>query len=92
VKQHDLKAQVKAFGIDSLLPPLKLTERQAFVLRAIHDHGPIGWLAGSLRAGGARGRMCNRLVEHGLLTGPPYVITQAGRDILASAQPQEGKL
>lgn len=80
--RYDLAEQVKTLGADSLLPPVKLTKRQAEGLRRIRDHGPQAWDTGIGRAGGAVGRMFCRLAKLGMCSHAPYTITQYGSDVL----------
>jgi hypothetical protein len=56
-----------------------LTDPQARALRRIRDLGSMAWCDGS-RAGGAIARMFNKLVDRGLCTSPPYLITDLGRE------------
>lgn len=66
---------------------LTLTTQQLRTLQDICDRGPYAWCDGvRSRAGGARARMCDRLVSAGLLKGPPYAVTAAGRLALKAAK------
>jgi len=58
-----------------------LTEQQARGLRRIRDLGPMAWCDGG-RAGGAIGRMFDRMAQRGLCTPVPHTITDLGREAI----------
>lgn len=59
-----------------------LTKNQADALTRLRNGQ--AWDYGKSRGGGSTSRMFSRLVEAGLIEGPPYKITKKGRDTLAS--------
>lgn len=62
---------------------LRLTMKQAEGLRRIRDRGPMAWCDGiKSRAGGATGRMFDRMAAEGLCTRAPHRITSKGRETL----------
>lgn len=63
----------------------QLTKDQIDALRRIRDRGSSAWCDGRGRAGGAVSRMFDLLRAMGLVTPPPYTITDAGRTVLADA-------
>ena len=58
---------------------MRLTMEQLEALKLARDYGPTAVVK---RNAGARSRMCKRLVAEGLMTGPPFEITLAGRTAL----------
>jgi hypothetical protein len=63
----------------------KLTHAQRRILETARDYGHALAKTGTRsRSGGAISRMCDRLVELGLLTTPPHEITEAGRSVLSN--------
>lgn len=70
----------------------ELTEPQRKALIAARDYGHAFARFGTRgRAGGAYGRMCDRLVERGLLTTAPHQITEAGRTLISPPDSGGGK-
>lgn len=67
-----------------------LTKPQADGLRRIM-RGPECWCAGS-RAGGAVGRMFDRMALAGLCTSAPHYITSRGRKALAAYDESKSKM
>jgi len=62
--------------------PTRLSKAQKEALERVRDKGPHAWARGKGRAGGAVARMFERMVVAGLVSGPPYEITEAGRAAL----------
>lgn len=60
----------------------RLTDPQGLLLQRIHEYGPDAWATNRSRTGGAVSRMADRLMVAGLLTGPPFELTFAGRKAL----------
>jgi hypothetical protein len=58
-------------------PQWEVNHTQAAAIERLRDRGVYAWKNGSNK-GGATGRMLQRLVERGFLTGPPYVPTAEG--------------
>lgn len=59
-----------------------LNRTQAEALKRIRDRGPEAWCGGG-RAGGATGRMFDRMTTAGLCTRPPHQVTLKGHAALA---------
>lgn len=56
-----------------------LTRTMADALQRVHDRGPAAWDEGRGRAGGAVSRMFDRMASFGLVSKPPYFLTEIGR-------------
>lgn len=62
---------------------MTITRAQRDALIRVRDRGPEAWAYGvKSRAGGATSRMFDRLVELGLVSKPPYEVTEAGHAAL----------
>lgn len=59
-----------------------LTRNQAEALRRVHLRGSNAWCEGHGRSGGAISRMFDRMKAIGLVTGPPYAVTELGLEVL----------
>lgn len=72
-----------ALRLDTAMRAAKgLTVAQADAIRRVRDRGSLAWAAGKGRAGGAVARMFGRLRTDGLVTGPPYAVTEFGNRVL----------
>lgn len=73
---------------------MNVTWVQYEALKRIRDKGPDAWCQGG-RAGGATGRMFDRMAKAGWCTEPPHRITDKGRYLLerldAVSKPVEPK-
>lgn len=69
----------------------KLTRRGLEALRGIRDKKPI-WPGVRSRAGGAIGRMIDRLNDAGLITSYPYRLTDLGRAEIEKAEDRTRKV
>jgi hypothetical protein len=59
----------------------RITHAQMYALKRVRDRGPEAWCVGR-RSGGAVAKMFDRMRARGLVTKPPYEITDKGRRVL----------